>query len=144
MNDNSLKPLTENEIQFANDVFNGTSYSEAYAKLYPEKKQKWEATSFAKEASNYAKRPQVQKCLKQLKEQLQKEGVKTLYDKLEILEELIDDINIKPSDRIRAIDTHNKMTGDIAALKVEQSGKLQLEHSVNPDVLDAFKKHLKK
>lgn len=70
----------------------------------------------------------VKELIKELTDKIKDESILTARDRQSILSELAKDEENEPADRIRAIDTLNKMTGEYLN-KVELTGSLKAETS---------------
>lgn len=119
------RKFTEFYIQCGNasEAAKKSGYSEKYA---------------AQNADKLLKNTNIQTYLKELQEQIQDENILTAKERQLMLSEIAKDKNhVEPSDRIRAIDTLNKMTGEYIN-KLEVNGKLKTETSK----LDALVKQM--
>lgn len=70
----------------------------------------------------------VKELIQELTDKIKDESILTARDRQSILSELAKDEENEPADRIRAIDTLNKMTGEYLS-KVELTGSLKAETS---------------
>lgn len=70
----------------------------------------------------------VKELIQELTDKIKDESILTARDRQSILSELAKDEENEPADRIRAIDTLNKMTGEYLN-KVELTGSLKVETS---------------
>lgn len=76
----------------------------------------------------------ISKYIKELNEKQQQDRIITAKERQAILSDIAKNEEETPSDRIRAIDTLNKMTGEYLN-KVEVSGSLQAETSKLDDLI---------
>lgn len=132
------------EIIFAQAIMNGETQADAFTKAFPEKAAKYGKNTLTTEAHTFLHTKKIKNLLTEMKRELQKEATMHFLDKIELLQDWMNDPNINVKDRLKAIDIHNKMTGDLAQMnvKVENTGKTEMVHTVDSVVIDALDKLL--
>ena len=107
MNENKLTPKQEIFIQ---NVVSGMSLSDAYRNSYNAENMSDDAIRV--EAHRVYNNPKVSLRYNELINELKDEAVMTATEKRRMLREMALDLNNSVTDRIKAIDTDNKMTGE--------------------------------
>lgn len=117
--------------QFARNIVEGMSQADAYRAAYP--KQKMSDKTIWETASRLAKDPKVEGRIKELRDQLAKESIMSAQQRLEWLTKQVEDDENMLSDKLRAIDIMNKMTGEYVQ-KIEADVKSDI--SINIELTD--------
>lgn len=108
--------LTPKQERFVQNIVSGMSQREAYKNSYNAENMKDETIDT--EASLLFKDQKIAKRYKELISKLEDEAVMSALEKRLMLREMAKDINNSVTDRIKAIDTDNKMAGEYVT-KVE-------------------------
>ena len=113
--ENEVIPLKENKLtpkqeRFIQNIVSGMSQRQAYKESYNAKNMTDETID--NEAYRLFKSPDISTRYNELIEQLEDEMLMTAKEKRRMLKEMALDINNSVTDRIKAIDTDNKMTGE--------------------------------
>lgn len=134
-----LKHISKDHQELVHLVYiDGMEHAPAFEKVYPNKN--WSLQAKRTEVQDIFKQKAVQKYIKELQDDLRKEKIMSIVDKLEWLESVINDPNEKMRDRIKALEVANKLQGHDAPTKIENSGNLSL--SINPIVDEAIERLL--
>lgn len=115
--------LTPKQERFIQNIVSGMSQREAYKNSYNAENMKDETIDT--EASLLFKDQKIAKRYKELISKLEDEAVMSALEKRLMLREMAKDINNSVTDRIKAIDTDNKMAGEYVT---------KVEADVNQDV----------
>lgn len=102
--------LTANQEQFCQNIIQGMSQADAYRLAYPNCRASDE-TVWVK-ASQLAAQDKVKIRLAELRESLAKPSIMTAQERLEWLTKVINNDEQSMTDRLRAVDIANKMTGE--------------------------------
>ena len=102
--------LTPKQERFIQNIVSGMSQRQAYKEAYNAENMKDETID--NEAYKLFKSPDISTRYKELMEQLEDEMLMTAREKRRMLKEMALDLNNSVTDRIKAIDTDNKMTGE--------------------------------
>lgn len=113
--------LTAKQEQFVQNLINGMSQREAYKNSY-DASNMTDKTIDVK-ACNLLKKDNVRIRFNELREQLQETAVMSAFEKRMLLREIAFDKESSRADRIRAIDTDNKMAGEYVT-KVDGNFKI--------------------
>ncbi len=110
--------LTEKQEMFARYIVEGMNQSEAFRMAYPNNKSS-EKTIWER-ASVLANTPKVKERIAELRDRLADATIKTAQERLMWLSNLIDNKTVHSTDKLRAVDIMNKMTGEYVT-KIEGS-----------------------
>lgn len=111
--------LTPQQEGFTRLVAAGSSYAEAYRKIYSAKVKPQAA---AERGLRVARRPLVAAELQRLREKAERKVLLTLNDRLEILADIAQDGKARPHEKARAIEVYSKISGDQAPERHEVTG----------------------
>jgi len=145
-NDNSfdLEPLidkenilTTEELIFCEYVASGHTRREAYKKAYP-KRANWKDTSLDPEISRLYKEQKILNCISIKSDEFAKIHFMGKNYKRAELKAVWEDSSLSMKDRLRALDMDAKLAGDYAPTKVENSGAMNLNHSVDHTISEAL------
>lgn len=145
-NDNSfdLEPLidkenilTTEELIFCEYVASGHTRREAYKKAYP-KRANWKETSLDPEISRLYKEQKILNCISIKSDEFAKIHFMGKNYKRAELKAVWEDSSLSMKDRLRALDMDAKLAGDYAPTKVENSGAMNLNHSVDHTISEAL------
>jgi len=150
MNDNSQQPLNEEEPilneeeiftpeeeLFCQLVARGESYKSAMRNSFPNR-SKWKDASLYKVASLLANEPRIAKKILTEKQEVAVNYFLSYEAKRAIIKAKIEDPNVSERERAKYIELDNKMAGHDSATKIEQSGSLNLTHSIAPEISQAI------
>lgn len=115
--------LTSKQRAFANYIADGLNQSEAYRKAYGGRPN---FTTTKREAHAVRHNPKVAAEIDRLTAKHDKKQHLTREAKRRILREIVEDKNSKDSDRLKAIEIDNIMTGDNAPQQVNVFGLSEL------------------
>lgn len=103
-------PILENikHETFVQCLIKGMSQRQSYLEAYPNSR-KWKDTTVDSKASNLAKTDKVQTRLRELQERSENKTIASVTRRKMILTEILEDEEEKANDRIKAIDSLNKM-----------------------------------
>lgn len=103
-------PLLENAKQekFSQCLFEGMSQRQSYLEAYPNSK-KWKEKTVDNRASELANSREVLGRLKELQERSENQAIASVTRRKMILTEILEDEEERANDRIKAIDSLNKM-----------------------------------
>lgn len=103
-------PILENAKQekFSQCLFEGMSQRKSYLEAYPNSK-KWKDATVDNKASKLANTGEVLARLKELQERSENKAIASVTRRKMILTEILEDDEEKANDRIKAIDSLNKM-----------------------------------
>lgn len=111
-------------------MVNGFNGTQAYLKVYPDSKDE---DSAKVGASRLLTNDNVQSYLEEQKKELRKLNIMSKADKLIYLEDILGNKHDEQTrDRLKALEIHNKMTGDNEPEKVEHSGEKSIK-IIKPD-----------
>ena len=108
--------LTAKQEQFVKNIIEGMNQADAYRSAYP--KQRMSDKSVWETASKLMKNPKVVSRLTELRNELAKPSIMTAQQRLEWLTAIITSAEETTTDKLRAADIMNKMTGEYVT-KVE-------------------------
>lgn len=108
--------LTANQEKFVQNIIEGMNQADAYRSAYP--KQRMSDKSVWETASKLMKNPKVVSRLTEIRAEMMKPSIMTAQQRLEWLTELVDNAEEGTSEKLKAIDIMNKMTGEYVT-KVE-------------------------
>ena len=113
--------LTDKQRAFIDEyLVNGFNGTQAYLKVYPDSDLKSAEASASRLLSNV----KVEEALKEARKEIKEMSRMSKAEKLEIAEEIMTDkAGERTLDRLKAMEIHNKMTGDNEPDKVEHSGE---------------------
>lgn len=123
--------LTANQEKFVQNIIEGMNQADAYRSAYP--KQRMSDKSVWETASKLMKNPKVVSRLTELRNALAKPSIMTAQQRLEWLTELVDNAEEGTSEKLKAIDIMNKMTGEYTQ-KIEAN--VQSEVNINIELVD--------
>lgn len=103
-------PILKNAKQekFVQCLFEGMSQRQSYLKAYPNSK-KWKDATVDNNASKLANTDEVLTRLKELQERSENQAIASVARRKMILTEILEDEEERANDRIKAIDSLNKM-----------------------------------
>ena len=117
--------LTAKQEKFIQNIIKGMSQRDAYKNAYNAENMK-DAT-IDTEACLLLKDPKVSKRYQEILKEMEKTAVMTALEKRLLLKEMVLDKKNSMSDRLKALDIDNKMSGEyIENLKVESDNKLDV------------------
>lgn len=102
--------LTANQEKFVQGIIQGKSQADAYRSAYPN--QRMSDKSVWETASKLMNNPKVVSRLTELRMELAKPSIMTAQERLEWLTKLIHSEQESTSDKLKAADIMNKMTGE--------------------------------
>lgn len=108
--------LTAKQEAFVQNIIQGMSQADAYRSAYSTKRMSDNAVY--REASLLVASPKIAQRLQELRDELAKPSIMTAQQRLEWLTELVDNAEEGTSEKLKAIDIMNKMTGEYVT-KVE-------------------------
>lgn len=113
--------LTDKQRAFIDEyLVNGFNALQAYKKAYPDASDESANASASRMLGNV----NIQEALKEARKEIKEMSRMSKADKLEIAEEIMTDKEGERTlDRLKAMEIHNKMTGDNEPDKVEHSGE---------------------
>lgn len=101
--------LNARQERFIQNIVSGMTQRQAYKEAY---KVNYDEDAIDNNASKLFNKAEVQTRYKELMQELEDEAVMTAIEKRKMLKEMALDANNSVTDRIKAIDTDNKMTGE--------------------------------
>ena len=101
-----LKPKQE---KFVHNLIKGMSQRQAYKDAYG---ANYDDAAIDNKAYKLFKRPEVKARYNEIMEELKNQCVMSAFEKRQILKEIVFDPETGKSDKIKAIDVDNKMTGE--------------------------------
>lgn len=146
--DNSVEPeplidkenlLTAEELIFCEYVASGHSRREAYKKAYP-RRAHWKDTTLDPEVSRLYKEPRILSCIASKADDFAKSHFMGKEYKRAELKAVWEDSSLSMKDRLKALDMDAKLAGDYAPTKVENSGAMNLNHSIDSSINEALDK----
>lgn len=108
--------LTANQEKFVQNILEGMSQADAYRSAYP--KQRMSDKSVWESASKLMRNPKVISRVKELRDKLASESIMTAQERMEWLTRLVKKEDEDTTDKLKAIDILNKMSGEYVT-KVE-------------------------
>jgi phage terminase small subunit len=102
--------LTPKQERFIQNIVSGMSQRQAYKEAYNAENMKDEVID--KEACLLFNNPKISERYRELIDKLEEETLMTAREKRRMLKEMALDTSNSVTDRIKAIDTDNKMTGE--------------------------------
>lgn len=102
--------LTAKQEKFVQNIIEGMNQADAYRSAYDTKRMSENA--IYREASLLVSNPKVAQRLEELRKELTSDTIMSAQKRLEWLTELVDSDKEGTSDKLRAIDIMNKMTGE--------------------------------
>jgi phage terminase small subunit len=102
--------LTPKQEKFVQGIIEGKSQADAYRAAYNTKKMT--DKTIREEASRLMSDPNVSAMVKELRNQVKASTIMSAQERMEWLTDLIKNTNEGTTDRLRAIDIINKMTGE--------------------------------
>jgi len=129
--------LTIEEEMFANSIAGGDSYKNSFLYAYPNRKH-WNNNTVYKESSLLANSPRISKRIEILKSEMAKEYFLSFQAKRALIRSKIEDPSVSEKDRIKYLELDAKLAGDYAPTKVENSGAMNLNHSVDHTISEAL------
>lgn len=102
--------LTPKQEKFVQGIIEGKSQADAYRSAYSTKNMS--DKTIREEASRLMSDPNVSATVKELRNQVKASTIMSAQERMEWLTELIKNTNEGTTDRLRAIDIINKMTGE--------------------------------
>jgi phage terminase small subunit len=102
--------LTPKQEKFVQGIIEGKSQADAYRAAYSTKNMT--DKTIREEASRLMSDPNVSAMVKELRNQVKASTIMSAQERMEWLTELIKNTNEGTTDRLRAIDIINKMTGE--------------------------------
>lgn len=117
-------PILDNQRKekFAQCLVNGMSQRQSYLSSYTNSK-KWKDATVDNKASKLFKEHEVSARFKELQQEAADEAVLSVVKRKIILSEIASDDEERPNDRIKAIDSLNKMEG-VGSENVNLNGKI--------------------
>lgn len=101
--------LNARQERFIQNIVSGMTQRQAYKEAY---KVKYDEDAIDNNASKLFNKAEVQTRYKELMQELEDKALMTATEKRKMLKEMALDVNNSVTDRIKAIDTDNKMTGE--------------------------------
>ena len=121
--------LTAKQERFVQNIIKGMTQRDAYKDAYNAKNMK-DAT-IDTEACLLLKDPKVSKRYQEILKEMEKTAVMTALEKRLLLKEMVFDKKNSMSDRLKALDIDNKMSGEyIDNLKIESDNTLDVTVTV--------------
>lgn len=121
--------LTAKQERFVQNIIKGMSQRDAYKDAYNAENMK-DAT-IDTEACLLLKDPKVSKRYQEILKEMEKTAVMTALEKRMLLKEMVFDKKNSMSDRLKALDIDNKMSGEyIDNLKIESDNTLDVTVTV--------------
>lgn len=121
--------LTAKQEKFIQNIITGMSQRDAYKNAYNAENMK-DAT-IDTEACLLLKDPKVSKRYQEILKEMEKTAVMTALEKRMLLKEMVFDKKNSMSDRLKALDIDNKMSGEyIDNLKIESDNTLDVTVTV--------------
>jgi phage terminase small subunit len=102
--------LTAKQEKFVQNILEGMSQADAYRSAYPN--QRMSDKSVWETASKLMNNPKVVSRLKELRDKLASESIMTAQERMEWLTRLVRDEGEDTTDKLKAIDIMNKMSGE--------------------------------
>lgn len=131
--------LTPEEELFCKLVAGGESYKSAMRKSFPHR-SKWKDASLYKVASLLANKPTIAHKIKLEKAEIAETYFLSYEAKRAIIKGKIEDPTISERERAKYIELDNKMAGHDAPTKIENSGSMNMNVGILPEVSDALNK----
>ncbi len=120
------KELKDSHKAFADEyLVNGFNATQAYLKAYPDSTEEAAESSASRLLSN----AKVKEYIEEQKKQIKEDAVMTKREKLKLLESWILDREERKSVRLKALEMHNKMTGDNEPEKIEHVAGIQVNYN---------------
>ena len=121
--------LTAKQEEYAKNIVAGMSQADAYRSAYDA--ENMSDNSIYREASLLASDPKIAQRIAELRNELAKPTIMTAQERLEWLTGLVNTGNVfsMPTDKLRAIDIMNKMTGEYVQ-KIEADVKNEVTISI--------------
>lgn len=102
--------LTAKQEKFVQNILEGMSQADAYRSAYPN--QRMSDKSVWETASKLMNNPKVVSRLKELRDKLASESIMTAQERMEWLTQLVKNEGEDTTDKLKAIDIMNKMSGE--------------------------------
>lgn len=131
--------LTHQEITFCDCIVAGMSRRDAYKKAYPGRAH-WSTTTLDPEISKLYNNPRTTQLLAQKQDEYDKIHFMSKEYKRAELKSVWEDTNNSLKDRLNALKLDAQLSGHLAPTKVEQTGNMNLNHSVAPEISTALDK----
>lgn len=117
--------LNARQERFIQNIVSGMTQRQAYKEAY---KVNYDEDAIDNKASKLFNKDEVQARYKELMNELKDEAVMTAIEKRKMLKEMALDANNSVTDRIKAIDTDNKMAGEyITKVEADIIGEIRVE-----------------
>jgi hypothetical protein len=130
--------LTVQEIAFVQNIINGMSNIDSFRAAYKgTPKEKWTYNSVATEGTKYLKKQKIQNKLIQLRKEYEKNYFMSLEFKRAELRVICEDNDNSLKDRLAAMKLDAQL-GQHLQQKIEIAGGLEVQHIINPAILDAM------
>lgn len=130
--------LSAEEQKFVDNIVNGMANADAFRDAFPERSQNMIANgSIDVAASRLINSDKIKTELEVIKQQIRKQSIMVLDEKLEFLKLVIENPNNRMADRLKAIDLSAKLQ-QLYVNKTEMSGGLSVTHSITPEVKQAL------
>lgn len=123
--------------KFVQCLISGLTQRKAYYQAFPSS-NKWKVETVDNKAYALFKNEEVFKRYEELQEKSAKKAVLTRQRKKEILKNIAEDEDVSPSDRIKAIDTDNKMDGEYVN-KIAVTGTLEAKQDKMDELIEQLK-----
>lgn len=146
--DNSAEPeplidketlLTAEELKFCELVAGGHTRREAYKQAYP-RRAHWSNTTLDPAASKLYNEPRILQVIAHKTEEFAKIHFMSKEYKRAELKSVWEDTNNSLKDRLAALKLDAALAGDLAPTKIENSGSMNVNHSVDATIADALDK----
>jgi len=121
-------PILDNvkHEKFAQCLASGMSQRQSYLEAYPSSK-KWKDATVDNKASKLAKTSEVLARLQEIRERTESKAIANVARRKMILTEILEDEEEKTTDRIKAIDSLNKMEG-VGTENVNLNGGVEISN----------------
>lgn len=134
-----LEELSPQDIKFCKlimqqDRTNMDCYLEAFPKYAA---RKYETNKV--ELCKYLKLPKIKTEFERMAEEIRKQNIMSLQDKLEFLRSIVENPADKTSDKIKAIELSAKLQ-HMFVTKLEHSGEMKQTHALSPELAEAVDK----
>ena len=135
----STETLSVQDVKFCKlimqqDRTNMDCYLEAFPKFA---KRKYETNKV--ELCKYLKLPKIKAEFERMAEEIRKQNVMSLQEKLEFLRAIVENPSDKTSDKIKAIELSAKLQ-HMFTQKIEHSGAITQTHNATPELIEALDK----
>lgn len=132
-----IKPLTIHERKFCRLFAGGEARRVAYKTAFPHRAH-WCISALDPEICKLLKDPRIAQEVERQREELAAKYFMKKEYKRASLKRIFEDEAVAIKDRLRAMELDAKIGGDLAPTKVEQTGEMNINHNIAPEVVQAL------